>query len=82
MRLFLMRWFHADVETFESWANPPNGGFFLLERGDAEKYRLITPLRKHKIRHSFQFRVPVGQEDLFPTQYELPYETQPGHGSN
>lgn len=82
MRLFLMRWFHSSVEDFESWGNPPNGGFFLLERGDSEKYRLVTPLHTHKIRHPFQFQVPKGQEGFFPKQHELPYETQPGHSSN
>ena len=82
MRLFLMRWFHSSVEEFETWGNPLNGSFYLLERGDAEKYELVTPLRTHKLRHPFQFQVPEGQEYFFPTQHELPYETQPGHGSN
>lgn len=75
MRLFLMRWFHASVEEFESWSNPLNGAFYLLERGDSEKYHLITPLHTHKIRHPFQFQVPKGQEYFFPKHYELPYET-------
>ena len=82
MRLFLMRWFHSSVEEFEAWGNPLNGAFYLLERGDAEKYELMTPLRTHKLRHPFQFQVPDGQEYFFPTQHNLPYETQPGHGSN
>ncbi len=77
MRLFLMRWFHSSVEEFESWGNPLNGAFYLLERGDAEKYQLVTPLRTHKLRHPFQFEVPEGQEDFFPIQHELPYEAKP-----
>ncbi len=55
MRLFLMRWFHASVEEFESWGNPKNCEYLLLERGDNEKYRLTTPIRLHKLRHSYQF---------------------------
>lgn len=55
MRLFLMRWFHCSVEEFESWGNPKNGEYFLLERCEDEKYKLITPLRTHTIRHNFQF---------------------------
>lgn len=70
MRLFLMRWFHADVETFESWANPINGGYFLLERKDNEKYKLMTPLRKHKLRHPFQFKWPDGNPFEDPFIYE------------
>jgi broad specificity phosphatase PhoE len=54
-RLFLMRWFHASVEEFETWANPKNGEFYFLDRADNEKYKLVTPLRKHVLRHSFQF---------------------------
>lgn len=77
MRLFLMRWFHSSVEEFESWGNPLNGSFYLLERGDGEKYNLVTPLRTHKLRHEFQFQIPEGEENLFPTQHKLPYETQP-----
>lgn len=77
MRLFLMRWFHSPVEEFESWGNPLNGSFYLLERGDSEKYNLVTPLRTHKLRHEFQFQVPLGQEDFFPKHHELPYEAKP-----
>jgi len=55
MRLFLMRFFHASVEEFELWGNPKNCGYFLLEKQPDDKYILKTHLRKHEMRHSFQF---------------------------
>jgi broad specificity phosphatase PhoE len=82
MRLFIMRWFHCSVEEFESWGNPPNGAFYLLERRDNEKYNLVTPLRTHKLRHPFQFQISEDQKDFFPIQHELPYETQRGQSTN
>lgn len=77
MRLFLMRWFHSSVEEFESWGNPVNCGYFLLERGDNERYELKTPLRRHKLRHEFQFKPTVEGHWLFPVHHRLPYENQP-----
>ena len=74
MRLFIMRWFHCTVEEFESWGNPQNCGYFLLEREDGEKYRLVTPLRKHKIRHDFQFKPDSKDAEYFPREHDLPYE--------
>jgi len=55
MRLLLMRWFHYSVEEFETWGNPHNGDYYLLELGDNGKYNLITPPRKHVVRHDYQF---------------------------
>ena len=55
MRLFIMRFFHASVEEFESWANPKNCEYLLLERGEGEKYNLATPMRLHDVRHDYQF---------------------------
>jgi len=55
MRLLIMRWFHNSVEEFETWANPHNCEYLLLERGENEKYVLKTPLRKHTIKHPYQF---------------------------
>ena len=74
MRLFIMRWFHSSVEEFETWGNPLNCGYYMLERGDDEKYRLMTPLRTHKLRHEFQFKPEPGTESFFPVQCNLPYE--------
>lgn len=74
MRLFLMRWFHAPVEEFESWANPRNCQYFHLERADNEKYKLLTPLRKHKIKHEFVF--PFGENaKYFEYQPAFEYES-------
>lgn len=55
MRVLIMRWFHASVEEFETWANPRNGEYLLLERANNEKYQLVTPMRLHKVRHNYQF---------------------------
>lgn len=55
IRLFIMRFFHASVEEFESWANPRNCEYLLLERGDTEKYQLLTPMRIHEVHHDYQF---------------------------
>lgn len=55
MRCFIMRFFHATVEEFESWANPKNCEYLILERGNTEKYMLTTPMRLHEVRHNFQF---------------------------
>lgn len=35
LRLFLMRWFHWDVETFEETWNPSNAQIIVMERSDA-----------------------------------------------
>lgn len=79
MRLFIMRWFHSSVEEFEAWGNPVNCGYYLLERGDDEKYQLMTPLRTHEIRHDFQFQPEPGTENFFPVKCVLPYETDIKH---
>jgi broad specificity phosphatase PhoE len=52
IRLFLMRWFHESVETFEHWSNPKNCQYFIMERASGSirgahedgRYKLITPL--------------------------------------
>lgn len=76
MRLFLMRWFHTSVEEFEMWSNPKNGEYFLLNLGDDDKYKLVTPLRTHVIKHSYQF--PWGDDlNHFTFPHKLPYETKP-----
>ena len=76
MRLFVMRWFHCSVEEFESWGNPKNCQYLLLERQEGEKYRLVTPLRKHVVRHNFQFPFEDYDPAFFPIQTEMPYETK------
>jgi broad specificity phosphatase PhoE len=76
MRLFLMRWFHSSVEEFETWGNPLNCGYYLLEREEDEKYILQTPLRVHKIRHEFQFHPTEEEAEYLPKQHELPYENK------
>lgn len=56
IRLFLMRWFHCSVEEFESWGNLLNCQHLHLKlQTDTNKYKLMTPLKLHKLRHNFQF---------------------------
>ena len=74
MRLFIMRWFHCTVEEFESWGNPHNCEYHLLERNDVDKYVLKTPLRKHTVRHSFQFPFENYDGSYFPFPHQMPYE--------
>jgi broad specificity phosphatase PhoE len=72
MRLFLMRWFHTSVEEFESWKNPKNCGYYLLSKENNERYKLITPLKTHKLSHTFQF--PFEDKTIFNFPHKLPYE--------
>jgi broad specificity phosphatase PhoE len=44
MRLFVMRWFRRSVEEFESWANPGNCEYRILER-QGPRYVLTQPFR-------------------------------------
>jgi len=74
MRLFLMRWFHVSVEEFESWGNPKNCQHLLLTRQEGEKYKLVTPLRRHVVRHTFQFPFQNYDPEYFPFPSEMPYE--------
>jgi broad specificity phosphatase PhoE len=66
MRVFLMRFFHCNVEEFESWANPKNCEFFHMKLCHASgKYSLVSPLRQHIVKHSFQFNwESTGLENL------------------
>lgn len=47
IRLFIMRWFHESVETFESWKNPKNCQIFVMERQQNDKYLLTAPMQKY-----------------------------------
>lgn len=56
MRVFLMRWFHLEVESFEELANPKNCELVTLKLDkETGHYKLVTPMRKHVIRHKYQF---------------------------
>ena len=73
MRLMIMRWFHVSVEEFESWSNPKNCDYFHLNL-NGNKYELITPLRKHTVRHTYQY--PFGEnKKLFTYPHTLLYES-------
>ena len=58
LRAFLMRWCHMTVEEFEAIKNPRNCEFFILERQDDNKYKLITPLAQREVKHKFKFEWP------------------------
>jgi broad specificity phosphatase PhoE len=69
LRVFLMRWCHLTVEEFEKLANPKNCELVTLQLDEAtNKYRLISDLRKHTLRHNYQ--------------YVWPDENQSGQSSN
>lgn len=76
MRLFLMRFFHASVEEFETWSNPKNCGTFLLERNASGKYDLKTALRTHVIKHAFQFPIPWDGGSFFKYPHKFQYDTE------
>lgn len=59
-RVFLMRFFHCSVEEFETWKNPRNAEFYLLEKQDNDKYVLKTPLKIHTVSHDFQYKFQEG----------------------
>jgi len=54
IRLFLMRWFHWNVEKFESFANPENCQWVIMERDEKGKYHLKSELKTHVIKHKYQ----------------------------
>lgn len=54
IRLFLMRWFHWTVEQFEQFANPKNCQVVILEKREDGKYKLVSELKKHTVRHKYQ----------------------------
>jgi broad specificity phosphatase PhoE len=56
IRCFVMRWFHKSVEEFESWANPKNCGYILLQlNSKTNKYELMTEMKTHELSHEWQF---------------------------
>lgn len=60
LRLFLMRWYHWPVEKFESLGNPNNCQIVLMERNANGKYDLISKLKPHNVKHSFQREIRSG----------------------
>lgn len=58
MRVFLMRWFHLSVESFELLANPHNCEYYLLKLNkDTQKYSLATPPRMYdQPKHQYQYK--------------------------
>jgi broad specificity phosphatase PhoE len=54
IRLFLMRWFHWTVESFEKLRNPKNCQIFLLEKTETGKYILQDTLAEHEVYHPYQ----------------------------
>jgi broad specificity phosphatase PhoE len=48
MRVFLQRWFHLSVESFEELKTPKNCEFYLLEIQENNKYKLATEPEKYE----------------------------------
>ena len=53
LRLFLMRWFHWTIEEFDTYANPKNCEFIVME-STGGKYELKTELRRRPPQHKYQ----------------------------
>ncbi len=56
-RLFIMRFFHHTVEEFETWGNPKNGELYVMELQENGKYKLLTELRKHEVKHQYKYKI-------------------------
>ena len=54
-RVFVQRWFHIEIEEFETWKNPKNGEFYIMELGVDGKYKLINPPEKHKLGYGYKY---------------------------
>jgi broad specificity phosphatase PhoE len=54
IRLFLMRWFHWNVEKFESLANPQNCQLVIMEKDENGKFILKNELSTHMVKHKYQ----------------------------
>lgn len=54
-RLILKRWFHATVEQFEAYKNPPNGHIYHLRLNDAGKYDLLNPPEHYEVAHQYRY---------------------------
>ena len=56
LRSFIMRWFHLDIEEFETLKNPKNCEFHVLSLNKFGKYELKTELKKwDKPLHNYQY---------------------------
>jgi broad specificity phosphatase PhoE len=73
-RVLIMRFFHATVEEFESWKNPKNCEYLLLERGEGERYKLVTPMKLHEVRHAYQFDWSKYPKFKYLGEPKVPYE--------
>ncbi len=63
LRVFLMRWCHLSVEEFEQLGNPNNCQLVTLQLDEAtNRYLLTSLLRKHVLRHNYQYTWPNGNQ--------------------
>lgn len=57
-RLFIMRWLHISIETFEKWRNPRNGEMYILElQNETNKYKLITEIAEHPEGYGYKYKI-------------------------
>jgi broad specificity phosphatase PhoE len=56
-RVFLMRFLHASVEEFELWKNPKNCELKVLSLQPDGKYKLISDMPSHVLKHLFQYDI-------------------------
>lgn len=76
MRAFLMRFFHMSVEEFEELKNPRNCEYYELELQSNDKYILTSPLRKHIVKHDFQFPMSDDDKKYFKYPHKLLYDNK------
>ena len=62
LRLFLMRWFHWTIEEFDTYANPRNGEYVVMET-EGGKYQLRTELRRRPPQHKYQRPIRLDGDD-------------------
>ena len=66
IRLFLMRWFHWEVDFFERLKNPENCQMIEMKKTESEKYKLLSPLLSVPPKHLYQqaIRMPISEADF------------------
>jgi broad specificity phosphatase PhoE len=59
LRLFLMRWYHWTIEEFDTYANPDNCEFVIMEQTETGKYELRSNLRRRPPKHPYRRPIQI-----------------------
>jgi broad specificity phosphatase PhoE len=74
IRLFVKRWFHLSVETFEQMRNPPNCGFVVFERYESSgRRRMRMNAEARTMLHVPDTITLTGRYVTHPTVEAAPY---------